>query len=98
MVRHIVLWKLKETAADADRKQNAIKLKKMLEALGSVVPGAYKMEVGLNYSPGGYDVALVAEFNDHEALEDYTVHPEYLRVAQFIKKIAAERAVADYMI
>ena len=68
MVKHIVLWKLKETQPASDKKLNAIKMKKMIEQLANVVPGAYRIEVGINYNPGGYDVALCSEFNDHDAL------------------------------
>ncbi|MDR3645322.1 MAG: Dabb family protein, partial [Clostridia bacterium] len=49
MVKHIVMWKLKEYANGDNKKTNAIKIKKMLESLQGVVPGAYKMEVGINY-------------------------------------------------
>ena len=98
MVKHIVMWKLKPNAEGEDKKANAIKMKKKLESLLGVVPGAFKMEVGINYSPGGYDVVLNAEFNDHDALETYQMHPEHLRVKEFINAVTSERAMADYMI
>ncbi|ADU26005.1 Dabb family protein [Ethanoligenens harbinense] len=98
MVKHIVMWKLKEFAAGADKKANAIQMKKRLEALQGVVPGAYKMEVGINYNPGGYDVVLYSEFNDHDALEGYQVHPEHIRVQEFIREVTMTRVVADYMV
>lgn len=97
MVKHIVMWKLKPNAEGADKKTNAIKMKKKLEALQGVVPGAFKMEVGINYNPGGYDVVLYSEFIDHEALESYQMHPEHLRVKEFVHAVMADRVVADYM-
>lgn len=98
MVKHIVMWKLKETAEGEDKKTNAIKIKKKLEALQDIMPGAYKMEVGINYNPGGYDVVLYSEFDDHDALEGYQIHTEHLRVKDFIQKVITSRVVADYMI
>ncbi len=98
MVKHIVMWKLKEQANGEDKKVNAIKMKKLLEALQGVVPGAYKMEVGINYNPGGYDVVLYSEFNDHDALEDYQVHPEHIKVQEFVHSVISARVVADYMV
>jgi hypothetical protein len=98
MVKHIVMWKLKETAEGEDKKANAIKIKKKLEALQGIMPGAYKMEVGINYNPGGYDVVLYSEFDDHDALESYQTHSEHLRVKDFINKVITSRAIADYMI
>lgn len=98
MVKHIVMWKLKENAAGADKHVNAIEIKKRLESLQGVVPGAFKMEVGINYNPAGYDVVLYSEFNDHDALEGYQIHPEHLRIQQFIREVTAARVVADYMV
>lgn len=98
MVKHIVMWKLKPSANGADKKTNAIKMKRMLEALQGVVPGAYKMEVGINYNPGGYDVVLVSEFNDHDALEGYQVHPEHMKVKEFVHEVMSDRVVADYIV
>lgn len=98
MVKHIVMWKLKEFANDANKKTNIIKMKKLLEALKGVVPGAFKMEVGINYNPGGYDVVLYSEFNDHDALEDYQVHPEHVKVKEFVHLVVSDRVVADYIV
>ncbi|HEX2938479.1 MAG TPA: Dabb family protein [Ruminiclostridium sp.] len=98
MVKHIVMYKLKPFAEGEDKKANAIKLKKKLESLQGVVPGAFKMEVGINYNPGGYDVVLYSEFNDHDALETYQVHPEHIRVKEFVHSVIDNRVVADYMV
>lgn len=98
MVKHIVMYKLKPSAEGADKKTNAIQMKKKLEGLQSVVPGSFKIEVGINYNPGGYDVVLYSEFNDHDALETYQLHPEHLRVKEFIHSVISDRVVADYMI
>jgi hypothetical protein len=98
MVKHIVMWKLKEYANGQSKKANAIKMKKMLEALQGVVPGAYKMEVGINYNPGGYDVVLYSEFNDHDALEGYQVHSEHIKVQEFVHEVILDRVVGDYMV
>jgi hypothetical protein len=98
MVKHIVMYKLKPFAEGEDKKANAIKIKKKLENLQEVVPGSFKLEVGINYNPGGYDVVLYSEFNDHDALETYQMHPEHLRAKEFIHAVIADRVVADYMV
>lgn len=98
MVKHIVMWKLKPNAEGADKKTNAILLKKKLENLENVISGSFKMEVGINYNPAGYDVVLYSEFSDHDALENYQLHPEYIRVKEFIQKVTVSSAVADYMV
>ena len=98
MVKHIVMYKLKPFAEDADKKTNAIKMKKKLENLQNVVPGSFKLEVGINYNPAGYDVVLYSEFNDQDALDTYQMHPEHLRVKEFVHSVILQRVVADYMI
>ena len=98
MVKHIVMWKLKNFPTSDEKRATAIQIKKKLESLADVVPGAFRMEVGINYNPGGYDLVLYAEFNDHDALENYQVHPEHLRVKEFIHSVIADRVVVDYMV
>lgn len=98
MVKHIVMWKLKPFAEGEDKKANAIKLKKKLENLQDIISGSFKLEVGINYNPGGYDVVLYSEFSDHDALENYQLHPEHIRVKEFIREISTNSVVADYMV
>lgn len=98
MVKHIVMWKLLPEAEGADRKTNAIKIKRLLEKLNGVVPGAYSLEVGINYNPGGYDVVLYSEFNDNDALQNYQIHPQHMKVKEFIHKVISDRVVADYVV
>jgi hypothetical protein len=47
MIKHIVMWTLKDEAAGADRAANARKMKEMLEALRGVVPSLAALEVGV---------------------------------------------------
>lgn len=98
MVKHIVMWKLKPFADGQDKKANAFKLKKKLENLQDVVSGSFKLEVGINYNPGGYDVVLNSEFSDQETLDNYQLHPEHLRVREFVREVVADRVVVDYMV
>ncbi len=98
MLKHIVLWKLKEYAEGADRAANAEKLKAEIEALPAAIPAIKRLEVGLNVidGPQAFDVALYTEFEDRDGLQAYLDHPEHVRVAEFLGKIRSERAVVDY--
>lgn len=98
MVKHIVMYKLKPFADGEDKKTNAIRMKKKLENLQNVVSGSFKLQVGINYNPGGYDVVLYSEFSDQETLDNYQLHPEHIRVREFIHEIIQDRVVADYMV
>jgi hypothetical protein len=44
MLKHIVMWKLKEHAEGADRATNAAKMKAMLDACAGIVRGILKLE------------------------------------------------------
>jgi hypothetical protein len=98
MLKHIVMWKLKEKAAGMERPALARELKRRLEALVGVVPQIRTFEVGLNVVEGDTqrDVVLLASFDDRAALEGYSRHPAHQEVAVFIKEIAEERRAVDY--
>jgi hypothetical protein len=100
MLKHIVLFKLKEQAAGAGKDQNARRLKAEIEALVVKIPQIEKMEVGINTVPSeaAYDVAIYSEFSDKSDLEIYQKHPEHMKVVDLVKKLAAGRAVVDYIV
>ena len=97
MIKHIVLWKLKEFAEGADKAENVRKLKAMLEALPGKVPVIRALETGVNGIPSeaAWDVALIAEFDSPEDLDIYQKHPEHVKVAEFVGKVRTERALVD---
>jgi hypothetical protein len=96
-IRHIVLWKL--AADDADtRALHAEQIAERLLSLRGVVDEIDHIEVGRNVAnpQSNWDVALVSEFADVEALERYQVHPAHQEVAGFIRSLVAERSCVDY--
>lgn len=98
MIKHIVMWRLKDFAAGATKEENARKLKESLEALDGVIDDIMAIEVGINFntSPAAFDVVLYSEFEDREGLEAYQRHPEHLKIANFVGEIRSDRAVVDY--
>lgn len=98
MVKHIVLWRLKDFAEGADKAANAGKIKVALEGLQGRIPGLVSIEVGVDFerSAAAFDVALYSVFESREALAAYQVHPEHKKVADFILRVRSERAVVDY--
>jgi hypothetical protein len=98
MIKHIVLWKLKDQAHGNDKATNARLIKKKLEGLRGRIPGLQAIEVGLDYSQTGTsaDIALYSEFSDRAALDAYQSHPEHAAVKPFIVEAVAERRLADY--
>ena len=100
MIKHIVLWKLKEYAEGGDRLGNAAKMKAMLDGCAHIVPGILKFEAVLA-QPGleaTYDVILYSEFSDRAALDAYQNHPEHVAIKPFVGAVRAERQCMDYEI
>ena len=98
MIKHIVAWKLKDSAQGTSKAENATRIKRELEELRHKLPFALKIEVGINFnaSAAAYDVVLYSEFASREDLECYQNAPEHLALAEFIGTVREERVVVDY--
>ena len=98
MIQHIVMWKLRENAKGIDKTENALEMVSRLKGLQDRIPEIVHFEVGRNISPSeaSYDVALVSSFVHREDLNRYQVHPEHIKVVDFIGSVAECRAVVDY--
>jgi|SRR5438046_7811962 len=98
MIKHIVFWRLKDGAHGNSKEMNARLIKEKLEALGGVVPGLLRIEVGLDFSKSeqSADLALYSEFATRADLEAYQAHPAHQAVMPFIAEARAERRVVDY--
>lgn len=102
MVRHVVMWKVDESAlADAESVARvAGDLSARLQALTDVIPGIVSMSAAPNgvAAAGNWDFALVADFADEEALEAYATHPAHLEVVAKIRAATSARAAVDLII
>lgn len=100
MVKHIVVWTLKDFAEGNDKQYNALKVKELLESMRGKIPGLQHIEVGINFTveEGCADVVLYSELDSREALECYQNHPIHVAVKGFIKNVRSERQVIDYEI
>ena len=82
MVKHIVLWKLKD---DPDKQQNIDLMIEMLKALVGQVEGLVSIEMGYDFNPASdYDVALYATLKTPAALRHYQNHPAHVKCKEFI--------------
>lgn len=99
MLKHIVMWKLKDFAEGKNKEENALLIKEMLYALKDRIPEIKVLEVGLNIntSEQAYDAVLYSEFENEEALNTYQNHSEHKKVSEFVGKVREARVVADYI-
>ena len=99
MLKHIVLWKLKEKPDEAARAAIALELKRRLEALKGLIPDVVDLKVGFDFrSPSpSYEVCLDSLFKDAQGLESYQKHPEHLKVSAYVKEVTSDRASVEYV-
>lgn len=100
MIKHIVLWRLNESAYENDRSTNAQILKEKLLAMQDKVNGLLKVEVGFDFSneKDSSDVVLYSEFENKEALNQYQIHPDHQDLKKWLSEVRYERRVVDYEI
>ncbi len=99
MIKHIVMWTLKDQAGGKSKTENLATMKALLEQLPAKVPGVVELEVatsGLFESIPATDIVLYTVFKTKQDLKAYAVHPEHLKVVEFVKSVVAERRVLDY--
>ena len=81
MVKHYIIWKLKDDIEDKEKCKTDIKTG--LEALEGVIPGLISMNIlteGLPSSAG--DIMMDSSFESSEALKAYSKDPRHLAVAE----------------
>ena len=82
MVRHVIVWTLKDEYTGEEKENIKRGIKEGLESLKGVVPGLAEICVnteGLASSNG--DLMLDSLFENEEALKGYSVHPAHVAVA-----------------
>ncbi len=101
MIKHIVMWKVKEHEVHGSKEEVMKKIKIGLEGLKGEIDGLLEVEVGINFnsSDAAYDVVLYSILESKEALEAYQAHPKHLKVAnELVRQVAISRIVVDYEI
>lgn len=99
MIKHIVQWNHRENFSEAEKQANAEKIKHELESLKDKIDGVISINVIIHpLATSDRDIILDSEFETEEDLQKYQVHPEHVRVAQFVKECVQERVCVDYQI
>ena len=75
-----------------------LQLKAMLMDLTITINSLIKMEVGLNVNTkaSAFDLVLTADFEDEAGLEAYRIHPEHIKVLDYLKTNMEKASVVDY--
>lgn len=98
MVKHVILWTLKEEFSQKEKLQIKKDIKAGLEGLKGVVPGL--MEIMVNIEPlasSNCDLMLDSTLESEAALKGYAVHPAHVEVANTkVRPFTATRTCMDY--
>ncbi|MDE6621383.1 MAG: Dabb family protein [Lachnospiraceae bacterium] len=82
MVKHIILWQLRDDLSESEKTEAKIGIKEGLEALKGKIPGLIDIKVEINpLASSNSEVMLDSVFESEEALKGYAVHPEHTAVA-----------------
>lgn len=98
MVRHVILWTLKDEFSDAEKKEIKAGIKEGLEGLKGQVPGLVEIKV---YTEGlassNAEVMLDSTLESEDALKGYAVHPAHVAVADSkVRPFTKTRTCLDF--
>ena len=95
MVKHIILWKLKNEFNNDEVK---LGIKTNLEGLLGKIDGLLEIKVQTEtIDSSNVDVMLYSVFQSEEALKGYAVHPEHVKVADtFVRPFTETRSCIDF--
>ena len=95
MVKHIILWKLKNEHNNDNIKND---IKSQLEALNGKIDGLIKLEIQtISLPSSNADVMLYSEFENEAALKGYAIHPDLVFVADnYVRPFVETRLCLDF--
>lgn len=98
MVKHIILWKLREDIPAEELASVKQGIKEGLEGLVGQVPGLLDVHVYTNGLPtSNVDVMLDSTLESFEALKGYAVHPAHVAVADGkVRPYTCQRSCLDF--
>lgn len=100
MIKHVILWQLKDELSDDQKQRVQEEIKSGLEGLAGKVPGLLEIHVQIDkLESSNADVLLDSTLESVEALQGYAVHPEHVKVAdEKVRPFTKSRVCMDYEI
>ena len=98
MVKHIILWQLKDELSDEEKAKVRADIKVGLEGLAGKIPGLIDIHVQTEMlDSSNADLMLDSTFEDADSLKGYAVHPEHVAVADgVVRPNTKSRVCIDY--
>ena len=100
MVKHVILWTLKDDLTAEEKVSVKQGIKEGLESLKDKVPGIVDIKVNINgLASSNADLMLDSTFESEDALKAYATHPEHVAVADGkVRPYTKIRSCLDYEI
>ena len=100
MVKHVILWTLKDEYSAEEKENIKQGIKEGLESLKGKVPGIVDIKVNINGLPSSnVDLMLDSTLESEDALKNYSTHPEHVAVADSkVRPYTKIRSCLDYTI
>ena len=98
MIKHVILWTLKDSLSETEKADVKRGIKEGLEGLKGKIPGLTDIRVNIEcLESSNADVMLDSTFENADALAGYAVHPEHVAVADnTVRPYTATRTCMDY--
>lgn len=98
LVKHIILWQLKDELSDEEKKNVMAGIKEGLEGLKGIVPGLLEIKVQTEkLASSNADVLLDSTLESEDALKGYAIHPAHVAVADTkVRPFTKSRVCIDY--
>ena len=95
MIRHIVMFKIKD-----EFKDEIPQLVRNFYGMKGKIEGMVNLEAGADFlhSERSFDLALITEFDSREAFDAYQNHPVHLPVKKRMGEVRVSSVACDYVI
>jgi hypothetical protein len=99
VIKHIVSWTLAEQDV-AKKAESASFVTAQLMSLPALIPAITSLSVSTNAVAidGNWDLVLIGDYVDEDALRNYIEHPEHEKVVALIKPHLATRSAVDILV
>ena len=100
MVKHIIIWNLKDTLTTEEKQKIKLDAKKNLEALVGKIDGLIDLKITIDFLPtSNGEMMLDSTVESFEALKAYATHPAHQSAAnEFVRPYTSSRSCVDFEI
>ena len=98
MVKHIILWQLKDELSAEEKVEVKKGIKEGLESLAGKIPGLIEIKVQTEgLASSNAEVMLDSTFLNSESLKGYAIHPAHVEVANTkVRPYTKSRSCLDF--